>query len=81
MEPGGLPDTTAPSVAVTSHPSGGTVFTNQITLAGTATDPKPNASGVSQVFVRLNNDLTATPAFGTTNWSAPRLAAGGVKSD
>ena len=78
VEPGGLPDTTAPSVAVTSHPSGGTVFTNQITLAGTATDPKPNASGVSQVFVRLNNDLTATPAFGTTNWSAPVLLQAGL---
>lgn len=73
VTPNGVPDTNAPTLAVTSHLSGANVITNRITLAGTATDPTPNSSGLSEVQVKVNGVVPATTAIGTTNWSASLL--------
>jgi hypothetical protein len=73
VTPNGVPDTNAPTVAVTSHLSGANVTTNRITLAGTATDPSPNSSGLSEVQVKVNGVVPATTANGTTNWASSLL--------
>ena len=44
-------DTTAPSLSITSHTSGQTVTTPNITLAGTASDSGSGGSGIAQVTV------------------------------
>jgi len=68
LAPGGQPDTNAPVVFITS-PTNGLGTTNfLITVSGTANDPEPNASGISQVFITLNDTCTYV-ATGTTNWS------------
>jgi subtilisin family serine protease len=69
VEMNGQPDTNAPSVAITSPLAGQTLTTPQIDITGTALDPQPNASGVNEVFVMLNNDISGRIADGTTNWS------------
>ncbi len=68
IAPGGQPDVNAPTVFVTSPPSGLYVTNFLLTVSGTANDPQPNASGVDQVFVSLNGQLPFA-ATGTTNWS------------
>jgi hypothetical protein len=68
VTPGGQLDTTAPVVSVINPQSGQTVYSQIISISGTATDPLPNASGVSQVFVTVNGFPTAVS--GTTNWMA-----------
>ncbi|MHB8522522.1 MAG: InlB B-repeat-containing protein [Limisphaerales bacterium] len=68
VAPGGQPDTTAPSVAFTSPSSGVVLNTNQVTILGRAFDPQPNASGVKQVFVQVNQQ-PAVLAFGTEVWT------------
>jgi subtilisin family serine protease len=69
VAPGGNPDTTQPEVFVSS-PVGGATLTNQsITVTGTAFDPPPDATGVSQVQVSVNGAIADT-ASGTTNWSS-----------
>jgi subtilase family serine protease len=68
ITPGGQLDTVAPSVSVISPLSGLTVTSHGILISGTAVDPLPNASGVSQVTVSANG--IATIATGTTNWTA-----------
>ncbi|TSA41899.1 MAG: hypothetical protein D4R57_00090, partial [Verrucomicrobiales bacterium] len=73
VTPNGVPDTNAPTVIVTSHLSGANVITNRITLAGTASDPTPNSSGLSEVQVKVNGVIPVTTATGTTNWSANLL--------
>jgi polygalacturonase len=67
ITPGGQPDTVAPIVLVTNLLSGLTVESPIINVAGTAYDPMPNASGVSQVFVAVNGSLLPA-VIGTTNW-------------
>ena len=83
----GVPDTTAPTVAITNlvsgplsitNPPSGLIVTNAgLTISGTATDPGTNAIGVSQVFVRLNNGLYAS-ASGTNNWVVPLFLVAGT---
>ena len=68
VTPGGQLDTIAPVVSVISPLSGQTVTNHSIVLSGTALDPTPNGSGVSQVTVSANS--IATTATGTTNWTA-----------
>ncbi|MEQ2006454.1 MAG: S8 family serine peptidase [Limisphaerales bacterium] len=84
---GGVPDTTAPSVAITNlvsgplsvtNPPSGLIVTNAgLTLSGTAIDPSTNAIGVSQVFIRLNSGLSTT-ALGSNNWTIPLLLVPGT---
>jgi hypothetical protein len=64
------PDTTGPSLSITSHNDGQHVTTSNITLSGTASDSGKGNNGIQQVTVngsRANND-TATGS-GTANWS------------
>ncbi len=84
---GGVPDTTAPSVAITNlvsgpmsvtNPPSGLIVTNAgLTLSGTAIDPSTNAIGVSQVFIRLNSGLSTT-ALGSNSWTIPLLLTPGT---
>ncbi|MGA2241550.1 MAG: protease pro-enzyme activation domain-containing protein [Verrucomicrobiota bacterium] len=69
VAPGGQPDTNAPVVFITSPLSGFGATNFLITVSGTANDPQPNASGISQVFINLNDQCTFAAA-GTTNWSS-----------
>ncbi len=83
----GVPDTTAPSVAITNlvsgpmsvtNPPSGLIVTNAgLTLSGTAIDPSTNAIGVSQVFIRLNSGLSTT-ALGSNSWTIPLLLTPGT---
>ena len=68
ITPGGQPDTNPPAVSVTSPLSGLTVSSPIINILGTAFDPPPNASGVSQILLSVNGN--AIVASGTTNWNA-----------
>ena len=68
ITPGGQPDITAPNVYITSFLSGLMVYSPIITVAGTASDPETNATGVSLVFVTVNRQAPLT-ATGTTNWT------------
>jgi len=68
VEPGGQPDLAPPIVVIANPPSGIGLATNQTLIAGTASDPVPSASGVSDVFVQVN-DEPAVRADGTNNWS------------
>jgi hypothetical protein len=77
---GGLPDTNAPSVSIVSPIEGTMLTTNFLMLSGIAFDPQPNASGISQVAVRLNDDLLAVTAQGTTNWTVPLLLRPGFNT-
>jgi uncharacterized repeat protein (TIGR01451 family) len=66
-----VPDTTPPSLSITSHSNNQHVSTPSITLGGTASDSGKGDNGIQQVMVsglRANND-TAT-GTGTANWSA-----------
>jgi hypothetical protein len=70
VTPGGQLDTNAPVVKVNTNTlSGETVTSQGISISGTASDPPPNASGVSQVSVRVNGG-PAILASGTTSWTA-----------
>jgi subtilisin family serine protease len=80
VEPNGVPDTNAPLVFITSPVSGSVIQTNQIVVSGVASDPTPNASGISEVQLLVNNDSLAITATGTTNWSAIILLNLGVNT-
>ena len=69
IAPGGQQDTNAPTVFVASPLSGLWVTNFLITVTGTASDPQPNASGVTRVLLSVNGQLPTT-ASGTTNWSS-----------
>ena len=79
VTPGGQLDTTPPQLVVNSPLSGTTVATNRIFLSGTAVDPVPNVTGVSEVLVSVNGAI-ANSANGTTNWTAPALLAAGLNT-
>jgi subtilisin family serine protease len=79
IEYDGQPDTTAPTVIITS-PVSGLVITEppaRIVVSGTASDSQPNASGVKEVLVQVNSGLSS-PAFGTTNWASTNLLQEGL---
>lgn len=79
VAPGGQPDTTAPTIAVSSPVSGVTVTTNMIVVTGTSVDPLPNVSGVSEVRLSVNGAI-ATSANGTTSWVSPALLFPGINT-
>lgn len=68
IAPGGTLQTEPPTVAIANPVSGARVQVPLVTLAGTAADGGPNAAGVVEVLVSLNDGI-ATPANGTTNWT------------
>ena len=63
------PDTTPPTVTISSPTSGQTFSSSPITVSGTASDPGSPSSGVASVQVRVNGGSWQT-ASGTTSWSA-----------
>ncbi len=68
IAPGGRLQTEPPLVTITTPVSGLRVSEPTLTVAGTAADTGPNASGVTEVLVSLNDGI-AVPANGTTSWS------------
>src|SRR5437773_1939484 len=51
IAPGGAADRSAPVVTVDSPRNGFVFTTNLIVLAGTATDPQPDASGINRILI------------------------------
>jgi hypothetical protein len=70
VEPNGQPDVTPPGVAF-NIPSGTTSLTREFLADGVAFDPGPDASGVREVRVRINDEMIGRTALGTTNWIVP----------
>ncbi|MEO8614531.1 MAG: SBBP repeat-containing protein, partial [Luteolibacter sp.] len=62
-------DTLAPTLNITSHTTGQTVFTSSITLQGTATDAGRGDRGISEVYVRGKIPNANTAGSGLVNWS------------
>jgi hypothetical protein len=79
VAPGGGHDVTPPVVFVNSPLSGVSVSNQVITVTGTALDPSPNVSGVSEVFLSVNGGI-GIAAVGNTNWSAPAQLKPGVNT-
>ncbi|HTY87866.1 MAG TPA: protease pro-enzyme activation domain-containing protein [Candidatus Acidoferrum sp.] len=76
--PGGQPDTNKPVVTVDSPLSGLTVTNNLATLAGTASDPQPNSSGLNKILI-TSFGIVFT-ASGTTNWTGNALLLPGLNT-
>jgi len=68
IAPGGYTDTNSPTVFISSPLNGQWVSNFLVTVSGTANDPQPNASGLNQVFISVNDQFPSA-ASGTTNWS------------
>lgn len=79
ITPGGSPDTNPPTVIVSNPLSGLWVSNRVVVFSGTASDPAPNASGVQQVNLVVNNQWQFT-ATGTTSWSCPVALVSGLNS-
>ena len=62
-------DTLAPTLSITSHTTGQTVFTSSITLQGTATDAGRGDRGISEVYLRGKIPNANTAGNGLVNWS------------
>lgn len=77
IAPGGKLQTEPPVVAITSPRSGMGTTNSLLTVSGTAADSGPNAAGVSEVLVSVN-DAIASPANGTTTWERPVLLRPGL---
>ena len=76
-EVNGLPDINPPYVSVISPPNGLVTTDKRVELVGRAVDPAPNASGIWEVTVRLNNRIGVT-AVGTEDWSIPVVLSEGL---
>ena len=79
VAPGGKLDGLPPSVFIASPTNGAAVNNKLIAIAGTAFDSAPDASGVVEVLVNVNNGI-ASPANGTANWSSLALLQPGVNT-
>jgi len=62
-------DTLAPTLSVTSHTTGQTVFSSSITVQGTATDAGRGDRGISEVYLRGKIPNANTSGNGVVNWS------------
>jgi hypothetical protein len=68
VAPGRRPDTNGPVTTIISPATESLFTTNAVTLTGTAKDPFLDDTGVSQVFLKVNQD-PAVAVSGTTSWS------------
>ena len=68
VAPGRLPDIHGPVTTIINPASESLFTTNVVLFTGTAKDPLPDDTGVSQVFLQVNADLPVA-ATGTINWS------------
>jgi len=75
-------DTLAPMLDnITTNPAGPVVVTEQVTIAGMATDAGQGDSGISQVTVNgVPADNGAASGAGTANWSLDVMLAPGMNS-
>src|SRR5439155_12219521 len=92
VAPGGLPDTSAPVVTVTSPLNGFVFSTNRIVISGTAVDPQPDPSGINRILISSTSSLnpeevtevvlTNRPvsALDSTNWSQTIAIAEGLNT-
>ncbi len=62
-------DTLAPTLSITSHTTGQTVFTSTITLQGSATDAGRGDRGISEIYLRGKIPNANTTGSGVVNWS------------
>ena len=71
LTPGGGPDTNRPTVLVSSPLSGLWVSNKLLTVSGTANDPQPNSSGLSQIILVASgpHNQWQFSASGTNIWS------------
>jgi hypothetical protein len=74
-------DTTAPTLAITSHTNGQTVSNASVTIAGTATDSGRGGNGVSSVTVNGGAATGGTASgTGTASWSRALTLAQGANT-
>ena len=75
------PDSTPPTVTISSPTSGQTFTTSPVAVSGTANDPGSPSSGVSLVQVQVNGTGgTWVAATGTTSWSTSVALASGANT-
>ena len=68
IESGGFPDLIPPVVKISS-PQDGLISTDrQIVIKGFSFDPEPAASGVQQVQIRVNGEISGGAAKGISDW-------------
>jgi RHS repeat-associated protein len=65
------PDTTQPTIAITSPANNSTTTSSSITVTGTAADPGVNATGIASVTV---NNVAATYTASTGQWTLANVA-------
>lgn len=68
VRPNGTPDELNPVVRITSPQDGLITTENQMIIGGFAFDPIPNASGVQQVVLRVNGEISGGTAKGVEDW-------------
>ncbi len=78
IEPNGVLDTTLPVAKFISPANGFLSTERQILLRGYSFDPEPNASGINQVFIKVNGENVGGAATGTLDWEAPAFLSHGV---
>ncbi|MDX1953846.1 MAG: S8 family serine peptidase [Verrucomicrobiota bacterium] len=79
IERNGTPDSTPPVVTILEPVSGIVLRRGEphVRISGTAFDPQPNSSGVVEVQVQVNDNLSIA-ASGTTNWASTNLLEMGL---
>jgi subtilisin family serine protease len=68
IQPNGTPDLMAPVVKIQSPPSGLISSEQQIVIKGYSFDPEPSASGVQEVQLRVNGEISGGSAKGVSDW-------------
>ena len=78
IQPNGVLDTTPPVVDILNPANGFLASERQLVLEGYSFDPEPNASGVNQVFIKVNGENVGGAATGTLDWEALAFLSPGV---
>ena len=68
IEPNGIPDLLPPVVKISSPSTGLITTQRQIVVKGFSFDPEPGASGVQQVQIRVNGEISGGAAKGISDW-------------
>lgn len=68
IQPNGVPDLMAPVVKIQSPLSGLISSQQQIVIKGYSFDPEPSASGVQEVQLRVNGEISGGSAKGVSDW-------------
>ena len=64
----GLPDINPPIIKIDTPRNGIVSVTNRVEISGYALDPKPNSSGVKEVFI-VQNGQSGLTVIGTQKWN------------